>query len=146
MKVHLSLLLLLVAVCFSACHQADEPAKLVFDPDSVDLGIVIIGDSPKEFDVKLKNKGGKKLIIHRVETSCDCTTIDYPHDSIDGGSTATMHVTFDGKDFFPSEMVREIQVFSNDMESPKTFYFKVKVQYGSVRNDSCETYNIYSHS
>lgn len=146
MKKQLSVFLLFVVVCFSACCHSEKPAQLVFSQDSIDLGTVIIGDDPKLFDVEIYNKGSQKLIINKVETTCDCTTVEFPHDSIEGGGSAVMHVSFDGKDFFPSEMVRDIQVFSNSEDSPQTFYFKVKVQYGSARNDQCGTYNVYTHS
>lgn len=146
MKKCLTLLLLLFVVGFSACHYEEKPATIAFSPDSVNLGTVIIGDSVTTFDVEIQNIGDKKLFINKVESSCGCTTVDYPHDSIEGGGSAIMHVTFNSKEFFPSEIVREIEVYSNDVNSPQTFYFKVKVQYGSAKNDQCGTYNIYSHS
>lgn len=146
MKIFQYLLLFLLLASFMACHHEVKPATLVFSPDSVDLGTVIIGDSVTTFDIEIQNKGDRKLFINKVESSCDCTTVDYPQDSIDGGTSVIMHVTFNSKDFYPSEMIREIEVYSNDANSPQTFFFKVKVQYGSARNNQCGTYNIYSHS
>lgn len=146
MKIFQYLLLFLLLASFMACRHEVKPATLVFSPDSVDLGTVVIGDSVVTFDVEIQNKGDRKLFISKVESSCGCTTVDYPQDSIDGGKSGIMHVTFSSKDFYPSQMIREIEVYSNDATSPQTFYFKVKVQYGSARNNQCGTYNIYSHS
>lgn len=135
---------LLAVILFSACSH--KPARLVLPDEPVDIGMVLITGDPVTFDVDLRNDGDDKLIIERVETTCNCTTVDYPTDSIPAGGSAVMHVTFSAKDFFPSEMTREIQIFTNTEASPQSFFFKVKVDYGTLKSDSCETYIRYSHS
>ena len=141
--------LVLTAACFPlllfSCGfaaQSNEPPCLELSADSMDIGSVRIDEEPRAFDIELRNTGGQDLIITNIETSCHCTTVDYPREPIKGGRSATLHLTFSAKDFFPSDVLREVQIFSNTADSPKLFYFKVKVAPQKVSGD-VDVYPIY---
>ena len=130
---------LLLGSCGSA-SRSNEPPCLELSVDSIDIGAVASTDEPKAFDIELRNTGGQDLVITDIETTCNCTTVDYPKEPIKGGRSATLHLTFSGKNFFPSKMVREVLIYSNDEDSPKAFYFKVTVMPPNLISDSCKVY------
>ena len=140
------LVTMVTVLCTGFCSCEHKPAHLELSDDIVDIGTVLMTDEPKAFEVELLNTGDEDLIITNVETTCHCTTADYPQDPIKGGKSATLHLTFSGKDFFPSEMTREVQIFNNTEDSPKSFYFKVKVVSPNIASDTCGTFIQYSHS
>jgi hypothetical protein len=138
---------LLVTVLFTGLYSCEKkPAHLELGEEMVDIGSVLMTDEPKAFEVKVRNSGDEDLVISNVETTCNCTTVDYPQEPIKGGRSVTLHLTFSGKEFFPSEMTREVKIYSNSEDSPTLLYFKVKVLSPNVANDSCGTYIQYSHS
>lgn len=133
---------ILPVMIVSGCCQSNEPPRLSLSVDSLDIGTVYIMDEPKSFDIEVRNDGGRELVIDTIMTTCDCTTIDYSHSPISAGRSTTLHFTFSGREFLPQEMVREVQIFSNDANSPKTFYFKVIVDTPNEVNDSCDSYQL----
>ena len=140
------LVTMVTVLCTGFCSCEHKPAHLELSDDMVYIGTVLMTDEPKAFEVELRNTGDEDLIITNVETTCHCTTADYPQEPIKGGKSATLHLTFSGKDFFPSEMTREVQIFNNTEDSPKSFYFKVKVVSPNIASDTCGTFIQYSHS
>lgn len=132
---------LLLLVC--ACEH--KPAKLELAVDTLDLETVIIENDPVEFDVEVRNAGDDELIITGVETTCDCTTVDYSNDPIKGGDKTVLHVTFSAKDFFPSDVVRELKIFNNTADNPVSFYFKARLRSSHVA-DTCSSRISLSHS
>lgn len=137
-------LTLVLSTCFCSCEH--KPAHLEVSDEVIDIGTVLTTDEPKAFDVELRNTGDEELVISEIETTCHCTTVDYPQEPVKGGHNITVHLTFSGKEFFPSEMTREVKIFSNTEDSPTSFYFKVKVISPNVASDTCGTYIQYSHS
>ena len=140
------LVTVVIILCTGFCSCEHKPAHLELSEELIDIGTVLTTDDPKAFEVEVRNTGDEDLVITNVETTCHCTTADYPQEPIKGGHRATLHLTFSGKDFFPSEMTREVQIFNNTEDSPKSFYFKVKVVSPNIASDSCGTYIQYSHS
>ena len=136
-KSFIAVAVLLSLVGFCSCEH--KPAHLQLSEEMVDIGTVLMTDEPKAFDVELRNTGDEELVISEVETTCHCTTVDYPKEPIKGGRSVTLHLTFSGKDFFPSEMTREVKIYSNSEDSPTSFYFKVKVVSPNVASDSSGT-------
>jgi hypothetical protein len=137
-------LLSFLVVAFCSCER--RPACLELSKEMMDIGTVKISDAPHAFTLEVSNSGTEELVIERVETSCHCTTVNFPKAPIKGGCSAQLKLTFSGKDFFPSEMTREVKIYSNSKDSPATFYFKVKVVSDNVVNDSCGTSITFSHS
>ena len=133
-----------LCTCFCSCEH--KPAHLEVSDEVIDIGTVLTTDEPKAFEVKLRNTGDEELVISEIETTCHCTTVDYSQEPVRGGHSITLHLTFSGKEFFPSEMTREVKIFSNTEDSPTSFYFKVKVISPNVASDTCGTYIQYSHS
>ena len=43
---------------------------------------------------KIKNTGQKPLVIHTVQTSCDCVTVDYTKPPVKPGGEAEVRATF----------------------------------------------------
>ncbi|MDP4007622.1 MAG: DUF1573 domain-containing protein [Candidatus Peregrinibacteria bacterium] len=71
-----------------------EGAKITFDRDSEDMGIV----SPKAVTKTIfivKNEGTKTLEIGTISTSCGCTSAEIANKSIEPGKSTEMVVTFD---------------------------------------------------
>lgn len=45
-------------------------------------------------DFTLVNTGNKPLIIHTINTSCGCTTVDFPKKPVRPGEEAVLHVSY----------------------------------------------------
>lgn len=114
-----------------------------FDVSTVELDTVFKADPVRTFDVECRNDGDEPLVIDTVETSCHCTTVEYPHKPIKGGSTFVLHVTFDASGYLPSEVINEVKLYSNSADSPHTFFYKAQVAYPIEPIDTCNSFILY---
>ena len=69
--------------------KATAPAKLVLERRFVDLGRMEPG-SEKDVSVGLRNEGGQRLVIKRVETGCKCVVASLDRQTIESGEAATL--------------------------------------------------------
>lgn len=63
---------LLPSVCLDLRATAQEPAKLITEPEEYDFGEIMSGEKLRR-DIKLINGGGKDLEIKEIRFSCGCT-------------------------------------------------------------------------
>lgn len=86
----------------------------------IDCGNVVY-ESPVTVKFELTNKGND-LSIDQVRVSCGCTTVDYPHQTINRGDTFTVTATYDARQLGHFE--KEVALFCN--ASTKPFYLKMR--------------------
>ena len=72
-------------------------AEMSFDSTDFDFGRFSRTQTPVVSHVfTFTNTGEAPLIITKVYTSCDCTTVEYPHDSVMPGDMDSIKVIFNG--------------------------------------------------
>ena len=73
----------------TATSRATGPAKLVLERGFVDMGTMAPG-SERDVSVGVRNGGGERLIIRKVETGCNCVLAAVEPEAIDPGGSATL--------------------------------------------------------
>ena len=111
-------------------NQVDSTeASICFNESSISLGTISTQATPKVKAVfHFKNTGKKPLVIHNVQTSCGCTTVDYPHHPIKPGIQDSLVVTYDSRRSSGGKFKKSIAVYSNG--KPECTYIYIE---GSVK-------------
>lgn len=92
----LSLGVIGVFVCFFLVSSGlGSEAKVFVFPLHHDFGEIWQGQGKVRTIVNIKNSGGKPLKIHRLSTSCGCTTAEMDQSDLLPGQKRKMVITFD---------------------------------------------------
>lgn len=105
---------------------ADAP-NLEFAETTYDFG-TIKRNQKIQHDFVLTNKGKSDLTIHKVKTSCGCTTVNFDEADIHPGQSGMLKIQFDpyGKE---GRQLKTINVITNDPKKPNiTLYLKGNVE------------------
>lgn len=121
-------LLLMIALPLNA-------QKLQVIDKEIDCGKVEY-NKPVTATFKMKNKGGRKLIISDVRVSCGCISADYPKDEISSGEDFELKVTYDARQM--GHFFKEACIYSNGTKEPVYISMKGIVQ--EHVNDYSKTY------
>jgi len=89
--------------------------KLTVKKATVDCGRVLF-QNPVKATFEVRNKGSKRITISDVQTSCGCTTADWPHGEIDGGDRFTISATYDAQQLGHFE--KQVLVFGSASKEP----------------------------
>lgn len=92
------------------------PPEIEFSNIEIDLGELVAGEIIS-YTFNFTNKGGKPLIIQRIEASCGCTTTNYTQQPVKTGHSGTVDVIFDSTGFRGLQ-IKTITVYSNATTSP----------------------------
>jgi len=80
----------------SLAKKNPNAPEIYFEKTTHNFGSILKGkDGSTEFI--LKNTGKGPLIVNNVETSCDCTTPQWPKEPVMPGKTAKIKVVYDTK-------------------------------------------------
>lgn len=104
--------------------------------ETIDCGNVVY-ESPVTVKFELTNKGNE-LNIDQVRVSCGCTTVDYPHHTINRGDSFTVTATYDARQLGHFE--KEVALFCNSTNKP--FYLKMR---GVVVEEASDFAGSFSH-
>lgn len=121
-------LLLMIALPLNA-------QKLQVIDKEIDCGKVEY-NKPVTATFKMKNKGGRKLIISDVRVSCGCISADYPKNEISSGEDFELKVTYDARQM--GHFFKEACIYSNGTKEPVYISMKGIVQ--EHVNDYSKTY------
>lgn len=121
-------LLLMIALPLNA-------QKLQVIDKEIDCGKVEY-NKPVTATFKMKNKGGRKLIISDVRVSCGCISAVYPKGEIPSGEEFTLKVTYDARQM--GHFFKEACIYSNGTKEPVYISMKGIVQ--EHVNDYSKTY------
>lgn len=107
------ILILSVAIIFSACNSSDSSTAVVldstgkvisakdapvikFEEEIYDFGVITDGESVK-YEFKFKNVGKTPLIISNATATCGCTVPEYPTKPIKPGEEGRIKVIFNSQ-------------------------------------------------
>ncbi|WP_128547708.1 DUF1573 domain-containing protein [Larkinella soli] len=128
----------------TACNQnrqdstkelAGKMPKIVFaDKGVYDFGDVTEGDTV-ERNFAFKNEGEFPLIINNIQTSCGCTTPEWPRKPIGPGEKSSIRVRFNSQGK-RGEQNKTVTVYANTDPAYTELTFRVMV---NPRADSART-------
>lgn len=117
-------LFLLLYACTTSVSTND--ATIYFSKTDQDLGSLLYKkEAPYNFH--FTNLGNTPLIIYNVETSCGCTTPQWPKHPVKSGKSGEVKVTYNAD--FPGMFHKTIKVYYNGKDSPVTLTIKGDVEY-----------------
>ncbi len=105
----------IILTCLSVLALAGNAQKITTDNETIDCGKVVY-NQPATVNFELKNKGGSKLVIKDVRTSCGCTTVDYPRTPVEGGESFTVSATYDARQL--GHFFKQVAIYSNASDEP----------------------------
>lgn len=88
--------------------------------ETIDCGNVMY-ESPVSVIFELTNKGND-MKIDQVRVSCGCTSVDYPHQTINRGDTFTVSATYDARQLGHFE--KQVAVYTDASQKP--LYLKMR--------------------
>ncbi len=91
--------------------RGDAQPSVIVRQDAVDLGVVPAG-ARTSLEFALENGGGGLLELKRVETSCDCTLVDFDR-SIPPGKVGFVRVSLDSAEL-QGPVTKGVVVHTND--------------------------------
>ncbi len=125
----MGLLLFFYSNCLSqvdSIKKKDSPI-LSFENENHDFGTIKKGEVIT-YNYKFTNLGNIPLIITDVNTGCDCTTAEWPKDSIKKGEIYFIKITYKSEEE-GGDQAKEIIISSNSITPKKTIRFTGYVDY-----------------
>lgn len=92
-----------------------QAQEITTENEIIDCGQVVF-KNPVTAEFEVKNSGGRALVISDVRTSCGCTTVDYPKNSIAPGEKFVVKATYDAKQM--GHFNKQIGIYSNSSAKP----------------------------
>lgn len=114
MKISRKIALPLLAA-FTMMPMTMQAQRLEIENAEIDCGSVGY-NQPVTATFKMKNKGGRKLVIQDVKVSCGCLAADYPKNEISGGEEFTVRLTYDARQM--GHFFKEACIYSNGSKTP----------------------------
>ncbi len=119
-------------------NQYSGPPVLTVSEELGDLG-KIKPDEKQTHVFTLKNEGGEKLTIGRVQAPCGCTATLLSDEEILPGNTAQLEVTFNPMGY-EGEVTQSVYIYSNDPEiERKRIAIKADVEHVAAPNAQLST-------
>jgi hypothetical protein len=115
LDVNKTIVMLFLILITSCVNKKSEEKPIVFEQHQVDLGTIVKNDSVTCV-FNYKNISDKIIHINNITTSCGCTVPKYIKDSIFGGDSKTIEVTYFSK--YAKEINENINVYYNGVGSP----------------------------
>ncbi|MDI3525879.1 MAG: hypothetical protein PWR03_62 [Tenuifilum sp.] len=120
--------LFILACTFGLTVMAQNSAsRITFKETSFDYGLINEDDGVAYHSFEFTNTGTTPLIIHRVATSCGCTTPEWPRQPIAPGKSGSIKVGYNpaGR---PGPFAKTITVYNNSATPTVVLHIKGKVK------------------
>ena len=105
---------MILSLAAMAVMQASAQ-RLTVEKETVDCGSVAY-DAPVTAVFELRNKGGRRLKITDVRTSCGCVGVEYPRGEVAGGETFKLRLTYDARQL--GRFYKQAAVYSSGSDEP----------------------------
>ena len=98
----------------SAVAKKQKEALIAFDSLTINVGTVYMDDPIQTYKIPYVNKGKVALVISKVETSCECTQVDFTQSPLKKGKADTLTVHLDMSPYtVRGNFLKELTVHSN---------------------------------
>lgn len=111
--------IILSALAMTTLHVSAQ--QISAKHEVIDCGNVAY-ENPVTVKFELKNSGHNALQINKVRTSCGCTSVDYPKNSIPAGDSFTLSATYDAQQM--GHFLKDIGIYSNASDKP--FFLSIR--------------------
>lgn len=114
-----AILIVMVALVVSSCKHRQRNIQgknnsVIELIDSVcDFGTWHGDTVVQHCSMRLRNAGTDSLVIHKVDVSCGCVKIEYPHNPIAPNDTVHLRISYNGKGKIEGHFLKEMVIFSN---------------------------------
>ena len=129
----ISVFCLLSVLSFGSCQnkskQSTDPqenTQIEFVQPAFNFGKITSGETVTH-TYYFKNTGNHPLIIKSIQTSCGCTTADYPKEPIAPGKEGKLEIAFNSSGRY-GKQYKEIRIFANVPEKVITLKFTADIQ------------------
>lgn len=93
-----------------------------------DFGSIDATNSKASHIFKFKNKGEEALVIHKVETSCHCTSANYSETPVESGKSGQIEVIFDATSTNIGSFSKSVYIYTNTRQGLNRVTIKGKVR------------------
>ena len=128
------IMILLTALSMTGAVSAQ---RMIVTKGEVNCGKVLY-QHPVTAQFELRNKSSRHLKISNVETSCGCTTVDYPKDGVSGNDRFTISAVYNAETLGHFE--KEVAVYSNASRQP--VYLKMTGEVVTEIHDYSSTFPV----
>ncbi len=97
------------------CFVITTEAKITIEQDTINCGKTIFRDSVSA-TFTMQYFGHKHLAITKIDPSCGCTLVEYPHTFIKNKKTFTITLTYDAMQL--GHYSKWVDVYTTDSEEP----------------------------
>ena len=129
---YLVVIALLIGLISTGCKgkkQQEEnllPTEMSFSEKSFDFGNMVKSETVLH-TFTFANTGNNILRISDVETTCGCTTVDYPKETIAPGGTGKIEVAFNSSGRY-GKQYKEIRIFANIPKGYQTLQLTASIK------------------
>lgn len=117
-----------ILLCTTTIAQKkNEEAKIKFEKTTIDMGTFPADSAIIECAFAYTNTGNAPLYIHRIYTSCGCTTSKFPMEPTMPNEKDTIFIKYDGTNKSPGYMRKSITVHCNTADEMIKLYIKGKM-------------------
>jgi hypothetical protein len=107
----------LVILLSFGCAVKAQPRLLIVEGDKFSFGTVYRGEVAEK-RLTLRNAGTDTLVLDRVDVSCGCTGTIMSAKRIPGGTSGTLLITFNSKNF-SGRVHKTVMIHSNALDKPE---------------------------
>lgn len=111
----------IVLAAFATCVLPVKGQQIDALNRVIDCGQVVYRE-PVSVEFELKNTSARPVNITDVETSCGCTSADYPHETLKKGAEAVLKVTYDARQM--GHFNKQVAVFTEGSDKPLVLSMK----------------------
>ncbi|MCI7089875.1 MAG: DUF1573 domain-containing protein [Prevotella sp.] len=113
-RIRFILAMVLSMLVSSAVAKKQKEALIAFDSLTINVGTVYMDDPIQTYKIPYVNKGKAALVISKVETSCECTQVDFTQSPLKKGKADTLTVHLDMSPYtVRGNFLKELTVHSN---------------------------------
>lgn len=123
------LFILLLTSCQNKSQKTtdnQENTQIEFTQPTFNFGKITSGETVTH-TYSFKNTGDHSLLIKNIQTSCGCTTVDYPKEPIAPGKEGKLEIAFNSSGRY-GKQYKEIRIFANVPEKVITLKFTADIE------------------
>lgn len=97
----------------AAAQSKNEGARLVFEQQEYDFGVIDRKGKDRECVFRFKNCGTEPLVILSAQTSCSCLKVDFSRKPIAAEATGELRLKLESRKMEKGVFHRVVQIISN---------------------------------
>lgn len=129
------ILLVAVALGFTATQLSAQKAVITFDKKSHDFGTIQENGGNVSYVFEFTNTGNAPLLIQRVSASCGCTTPEWTQTPVEPGKKGSVTAMFNPRGR-SGVQTKDVYVYSNASNEMERLSFSCTIERGSEQQNN----------